>query len=593
MPFRDDLLDPIPGANPGGASLRYAPVYDQIKEARREEDEIPQGDWRHERKKADWPLVVKLAGEALAKKSKDLQIAAWLTEALLRREGFSGLKDGLDLMHGLLDRFWDGVYPEIEDGDTEMRATPVEWVGSRLDEPLKRVALTRSGLDFFKYKESRAVGYETDTARAEARAQAIEEGKLTAEEFDAAFDETPKSWYGERMEQVESCLASLDALNQICEEKFDGESPNLGGLRKSLEDVKQAVHVLLAKKRQQDPVVEPEHEATEQAALETQAESGWDAAAAPARAKAAQATEPVDRDDAISRVLAVAHWLRQNDPYSPVSYLLVRAVRWGELRGGGSEPDLSLLDPPATETRQQIKRLVNDGAWQEALEAAETAAGQPCGRAWLDIHRYAAQACEQMGYSAAAAAIRAELAAVLADVPRLPDMSLSDDTPAANADTRAWLSEQIAAKPSQAAEYVDTPAVVVAEAAPGEGRPPDPFDLAREALQNGNQQAAIQLLAREVAQERSGRGKFVRKVQLAQICMSARQPAMALPILESLAESVDQHKLEDWESADMVAAALVLLYRCMQALEASAEQRQKIYERICRLDPLQALSLSR
>ena len=37
MPLRDDLLNPIPGDNPSGESLRYAPVFDKIKEARREE----------------------------------------------------------------------------------------------------------------------------------------------------------------------------------------------------------------------------------------------------------------------------------------------------------------------------------------------------------------------------------------------------------------------------------------------------------------------------------------------------------------------------------------------------------------------------
>src|SRR5580704_59219 len=95
MPLRDDLLNPIPGENPSGANLRYAPVYDKIKEARREDDDAPQGEWARERKVADWKLVIKLSGEALAAQSKDLQLAAWLTEAALRSEGFPGLLAGL------------------------------------------------------------------------------------------------------------------------------------------------------------------------------------------------------------------------------------------------------------------------------------------------------------------------------------------------------------------------------------------------------------------------------------------------------------------------------------------------------------------
>src|SRR5215467_15835667 len=100
MSLRDDLLKPIAGPNPGGVDLRYDPIYDKIKEARREDDDAPQGEWTTTRKVAEWPLVIKLAKDALTTKSKDLQIAAWLTEALIRREGFAGLNSALDLLTG-------------------------------------------------------------------------------------------------------------------------------------------------------------------------------------------------------------------------------------------------------------------------------------------------------------------------------------------------------------------------------------------------------------------------------------------------------------------------------------------------------------
>src|ERR1700722_19577701 len=109
MPLPDNLLNPIPGENPSGEDLRYEDIYGQIKEARREEDDSAQGEWVHEVKKADYPLVVKLATEAIATRSKDLQLAAWLTDALVRVEGFSGLKQGLLLLQGLTTNFWDTV----------------------------------------------------------------------------------------------------------------------------------------------------------------------------------------------------------------------------------------------------------------------------------------------------------------------------------------------------------------------------------------------------------------------------------------------------------------------------------------------------
>src|SRR5690349_24538949 len=75
MTLREELLTPIPGTNPAGVELRSDPVYDKIKLARREDDEMPQGGWETERKTADWSQVIKLTKDAIATKSKDLQLA--------------------------------------------------------------------------------------------------------------------------------------------------------------------------------------------------------------------------------------------------------------------------------------------------------------------------------------------------------------------------------------------------------------------------------------------------------------------------------------------------------------------------------------
>src|ERR1700730_4337671 len=128
MPLSEGLLKPVRGQTSSSQSLRYDPVYDKIREARREEEVLSSGVWTRETKKADFVQVIKLATEVLSNKSKDVQIAVWLTEALLAREGIPGLTQGLDLIRGLLENFWDTLYPEIEDGDMEMRAAPIAWI---------------------------------------------------------------------------------------------------------------------------------------------------------------------------------------------------------------------------------------------------------------------------------------------------------------------------------------------------------------------------------------------------------------------------------------------------------------------------------
>ena len=603
MPLRDDLLNPIPGPHPSGEYLRSKPIYDDIAQARKEEQEVGPKDrqdlWARPLKKADWPRVVKLAGEVLATQSKDLQVAAWLTEGLLRLEGYPGLTAGLGLLQGLLEQFWDTVYPEIEDGDLEFRATPLEWVGSRLEEPVKRVTLTASGLDWFDYRKSRDIGYEadaaTDSVKREAREEALKAKIPTAEDFDAAVMAAPDKLLAERTAQLDASLEALGALDRLCEEKFGDVAPSFAPLRKTLEEVRQTVRMLVAKKRPKEEIVEEAAEA--EAAVEeapSEAEYAAPAAARPARKKVLGA-EPADAEEAIEHVRVAARFLRQQDAYSPVPYLLLRGLRWGELRAAGAEPDPSLLAPPATEVRQQLKSLARDGYWQEVLETAETAMGEPCGRAWLDLQRYVVKACEELGsyYDPVAAAIRSELRALLADLPKLLQWTLSDDTPAANAETQAWLKEAL--KPAAGEELLQ-PLVPLEERevmAEDGTVVRDAFDVALEAARAGRAAEAVEILSREAAQERSGRARFQRKVQLAQICLGAGLEVVACPVLEDLAAEIERRRLEEWETPEMIAHALALLYRGLNKLGASAEERRKVYARICRLDPVQALACAR
>jgi type VI secretion system protein ImpA len=610
MPLRDDLLNPIPGENPSGANLRYAPVYDKIKEARREDDDAPQGEWAHERKVAEWKQVVKLAGESLATKSKDLQLAAWLTEAMLRTEGFAGLLAGLKLLQALIENFWDTLYPEIEDGDAEMRAAPLDWVGSpsgggqtravTFDQAVRMAPLTRKGYDWFQFKQSRAVGYEADAAASEAKAEsrtaAIAEGKVTGEDFDTAFAATPKAFYVESKQNLDDCLAAIESLSGVCEAKFGDLTPSFGGLRTALEEVRSAVNNLLQKKRELEPDEEPASEgASEEAGAEEASTASDSGAAAPARARKTVSEEPADKDDACSRVALVARFLRREDPYSPAPYLMLRGLRWGELRLGGDSPSLDLLAPPATQVRQEIKRLSVESNWTELIEAAENAMALPCGRAWLDLQRYAVKALDAYGYPAIASAIRSELRSLLADVPKLPEWTLADDTPTANVETQAWLKE--VTSPQQPANgFEPIPSMDDAKpssASTGESVPPDSFQVAMGMARSGDVQQAIEVLTREIAHERSGRARFQRKIQLAQICMSTGHEAIAYPILHEMADEIEQRKLEDWEASEVLAHPLALLFRCMNQLDGDADLKRKLYARICRLDPVQALACAK
>jgi type VI secretion system protein ImpA len=600
MPLREDLLNPIPGDNPGGANLRYAPAYDQIREARREDDDSEQGVWQRQLKTADWPLVVKLASEALVKKSKDLQIAAWLTEAAIHREGFAGLKQGLDLLLGLLTNFWDAVYPEIEDDDLEMRATPLNWVASQLDLPLRRVPLTREGHDWFRYKESLSIPAEQDAAnddtKQQLRRRAIEDGKLTSEEWGTAFDATPREYYNDLANQIQQSRDSLAALEALCNERFGDDAPSFLTMRGTLEEVGNTVRILLLKKGgpiQAEAAEEFEEEEAEAvpAAVADMAQATA-AAASPARAprmKSTHSADPENAEDAALRVAVVARWFRTQDARNPVPFLLLRALRWGELRANPYDLDWRMLEAPSTEVRQNIKRLSQEGEHQQLLDAAEEVMTTPSGRAWLDLQRFVLGACDSLGYDAVSRALRSEIKALLADYPQLLEASLNDDTQAANAQTREMF-QPAPPPPPPPLEQTDEPEMVHVN---GDTPAPDDEELIREAIRTGRTNDAVELVSQRLTQETTGRARFQRKTQLAMVCMASGHEAVAYPILRELAGEIAERHLEAWESPALIAHTLSLFYSCLARVNAPADERQRVYADICRLDPKRALELER
>jgi type VI secretion system protein ImpA len=603
MPLPDNLLNPIPGENPSGEDLRYAPIYDQIKEARREEEETAQGEWVHDVKKADFPLVIKLSTEALATKSKDLQIAAWLTEALVRVEGFPGLRQGTQLLQDLTSTFWETVYPQLEDGDAELRASPLQWIGTSLGFTLRNVPLNRAGNAWVDYVESRKIPSEeqADTdEKVTARRVALGAGKLAPEQFDKSFTETPKAFYAASESALDDSTKLVESLDTLCRDKFGDVSPSFVDLKKALQEVRHTVHQLLQKKRETEPdpvEASAEGEAGVSAAAD---EAGGELRARGGSGPAGivipyGANEPAERLESIKAVARAAAALRKLDPFSPAPYLMLRGLRWGELRAALNKQDMTLLEGPPTELRQHIKRLAIEGKWSDLLEAAENSMSLPCSRAWLDLQKFTVDACAGLGeeYSGIALAIRSELKTLVRDVPRVLEVSLLDDAPAANAETRAWLQELAAESPTSPAEgeaLAEAP-VVENHSAPGWHRKfADSFDLANAAMKAGQPEKAIDTMNQEVARQLTGRGQFFRKLQLVEICIAAGKTAVAQPIIDDLFAILENRSLETWEDPKTVARALVIIIKNSEKVQADDSEKQRLFQKVVRLDPVQAIT---
>jgi type VI secretion system protein ImpA len=324
------LLAPIPGDNPAGESQQYAGVYDEIREARRADDTLAKGEWEREPKLAEWPKVFDLATRALGTRTKDLQIAGWLTEALAYLHGFRGLRDGLKVVRGLQEQYWDRLYPEIDEGNLDGRANAMSAMDTRLEIPLKSVPLTKSGLgfdySFIQWEESTKfdIPDSLDNLDSEAierlnalRAEAESANKTTGEVWRKAKDATPRAFYEETFTVLNECWDEFQALDKVMDEKFGNQTPGLGTLKKTLDSIRTLAEKVVKEKRilEPDPLLDGEAGSASAGGAEGSATGG----------------PLLGRAEALRQLAEVAQYFQRTEPHSPVAYLVQRAIKWGQM----------------------------------------------------------------------------------------------------------------------------------------------------------------------------------------------------------------------------------------------------------------------
>jgi type VI secretion system protein ImpA len=329
----DALAAPISGDNPAGADLRADPsptsVYYAIKDARNTaraaERQILMGD--EGASPPEWKPVLRYGQEALAQKSKDLEVVAYVIEALVRLEGFPGLRDGFRLARELVERYWDGLYPTPDEEGMATRVAPLTGLNGEdaegtLIAPIQRVMLTE-GSDpgpyaYQHYQQGAAIAQLPDEA---ARQRKVSEGGISLDLFRRAISATPASFFVNVVEDLEQCQDEFAKLGAALDEKSGHSAPPASNIRGAL-----AACLDTLKSEARDRLAGAAPSADGEAGAEGDGEAAA-GGAGPARAVGALRT----REDAFRTLLQVAEFFRSNEPHTPVSYALEQAVRWGRM----------------------------------------------------------------------------------------------------------------------------------------------------------------------------------------------------------------------------------------------------------------------
>lgn len=335
LPDFDAVLAPLPGEAPTGPSLRYDPVFDEIREARRLDDpSLPMGVWQTAPKRADWDEVARLCRQVLETRSKDLQIACWLLEALVHRQGFAVLGSGLRMLAGLCESFWDGLHPEIDDGDVAGRVAPLEWLNGKLPNLLHMLPITRSGtqpvvaFSFADYQNAQRLSMIAakdprvgDAARAK--------GDPLLPDVEASAAATPVAFHRAQHAQLAEAIAATDALSALLDQRCGRDAPGLVTLRETLSGLQGWVDTMLRAKGEEPAMpaditaADPEHDVVPDGSEDFEAAGDGEPRYQPGPIRS--------REEAYYWLAEAADFLLRTEPHSPTPYLVHRALGWANM----------------------------------------------------------------------------------------------------------------------------------------------------------------------------------------------------------------------------------------------------------------------
>lgn len=344
------LIKPINNKNPCGENLRtkqqYISLYYEIKDtrtyARQIERQIMQGEKLTSPAK-EWNTVYKIAIKILTSISKDLEICAWLIEALIREFQFTGLKQGFHLLYCLIEHYWDNLYPLDDEDGIINKISPLislngENANGTLIFPISNVLITEGQsygpFTFWQYEQAIAMEKIMDPTIHKKR---LKEGTTTLSQIKLAAKETSLLFYQNLHHELTETINEFTALTKLLNDKCGSMATPSSQIKNILTAFHNAL-LNLAK----DKISENNNAPHQTPSLTDNT-----------RAINVDKTDILSRNDALQIVLSVANYFKKTEPHSPLPYILEHAVFLGNL----SFPELLTEIVQSEEVKNHIFRL--------------------------------------------------------------------------------------------------------------------------------------------------------------------------------------------------------------------------------------------
>jgi type VI secretion system protein ImpA len=326
------LLSPIGDAAPCGRDPRLdaSPVspYQVVKDARdaagTQDTAFERGFGTDEEARAAaeqaqrraWATIRQHGPDILTTIGKDLNVAVWVAEALLRSDGLAGLRDGLALTAGLVDQYWDGLYPvrEPDEADDELdpRIVAIQPLAGaarecRVVPALRRVKLSDDDsagpLTLWELERTGAGG-----------------GDGAAGGPDARLRRSTPEFLRNLADDAEACLTAANGLEAALEPRCGANAPGFSGIRELVQKIAATIRGYI-----------PEAPAATEPAPAPAPVLNGEAPPEPPGPPVRTGPAVLDRQSAFRQLQEIAQYFRRTEPHSPLAYAIENLVRRGQL----------------------------------------------------------------------------------------------------------------------------------------------------------------------------------------------------------------------------------------------------------------------
>lgn len=516
---------PIPGEKAAGRDIRSEDIYEDLV------TEINKRGTLNSVGPTNWVNVVNLSQDILQNYSKDILVCSYFCVGLLNTNGLKGLANGIHVYLGLLENYWDGLYPPRIGG----RINAIDWWLNTINEQLRKTSA-----EVWSVEDLAVLKQDFDGLLAFFEQRGMDEPA----EIRSVIAKSISLISNESQAIVVPTSVRTDPSSSVSHSSFTNAAITSNTM--AMMNVGEPIHI-----------------------PDIISASDLDVVLRPIFSALGKVSESLHREQTLSSVL-----FKTNRFIAWVNVTMV-PPRDSETTTMLSPPDFQLIS-----TLQQLYQSRN---WLELLKTAEARIIEF--RFWLDLSYYSYTALSNLNQNGIAQELAYETLSYKNRLNGLEKLCFSDGVPFANDDTKSWLNSITQGNSSSSLASIAASATI---------KNSDDFehDVAevKRLAEDGNLPAAINKLHDKIKSATTKSERFIRVMYFCKFVASIKHKYLAKPYLDELLISCKNYQLDSWDPVLASEAYQIILdFSSYKDLGLDAAYINEVLNRLMMVDPVSSL----